>query len=497
MRKRTLLFIVGLLTALPLAAQTNYILTASPSNVQTVVTSHGLTVVKELFDGTNCVMLVTSPLANVTGVETEVESDLKVVSFEPEQHLALPELNGATQATLTQSTSGILDSLAGRTLVSFFGSTVPSNYTTQTATSIIRLADARTATNLTGSGIVAIIDTGADISHPALSAVLVPGFDFTRDVPGASELSDLAPAVAAQLQQSTSGILDAQNTLLVNPATVAILSQSTSGILDQSTSGILDSSLGEFGHGTMVAGIVHLIAPTAKIMPLKAFRADGSSDLSNIIRAIYYAANNGASVISMSFSISQPSPGLQAAVQYALNKNVILIAASGNDGLKTLVYPASYGGVQGIGSTTSNDTKSSFSNFGSGVVTFAAPGEGVITTYPGGNYAAGWGTSFSAPMLAGSAALVLQARPTAKPGDITNALSKTKQIGDMGYGRIDLFASLSNLVSNSGTSTSSSSTSSSSSGSSGSTSSTSSSSTSSTSTSGSTSGGSAAPPPAP
>ena len=481
MRKPTLLLIVGLLMTLPLAAQTNYILSASPANVQTVVTNHGLTVVKELYDGTNCIMLVTSPSANVTGVETEVESDLKVVSFEPEQHPSLPELNGATQATLTQSTSGILDSLPGRTLVTFFGSTVPSNYTTQTATSIIRLGDARTATNLTGVGTVAIIDTGADVSHPALIGVVVPGFDFTRDIPGGSELADLDPAIAAQLQQSTSGILDAQSTLIVNPATVAILSQSTSGILDQSTSGILDSSLSDFGHGTMVAGIVHLVAPTAKIMPLKAFNADGTSNLSDIIRAIYFAADNGASVISMSFSISQPSPGLQAAVQYALGKNVILVAASGNDGLKTLVYPASYGGVQGIGSTTSTDTKSSFTNFGSGVVTFAAPGEGVITTYPGGNYAAGWGTSFSTPMLSGAAALVLQAKPTAKPGDITNALSKTKQITDMGYGRIDLFASLSNLVNSSGTSSSTTSTSGSTSGSSGS------------STSGSTSGGPAQP----
>lgn len=493
MRKHILLSLVCLLMTVPLAAQSTYILTASPSNVQTVVTNHGLTVVKELFDGTNCVMLVTSPSANPTGVETEVESDLKVVSFEPEQHPSLPELSGATQATLTQSTSGILDSLVGRTLVTFFGSTVPSNYTTQSATTIIRLADARTATNLTGIGTVAIIDTGADTTHPALSAVIVPGFDFTRDVPGGSELADLNPAVAAQLQQSTSGILDAQNVLIVNPATAAILSQSTSGILDQSTSGILDSSLSDFGHGTMVAGIVHLIAPTAKIMPLKAFNADGSSNLSDIIRAIYYAANNGASVISMSFSISQPSPGLQAAIQYALSKNVILVAAAGNDGLKTLVYPASYGGVQGIGSTTSTDTKSSFTNFGSGVVTFAAPGEGVITTYPGGNYAAGWGTSFSAPMLSGAATLVLQARPAAKPGDITNALSKTKQIGDMGYGRIDLFASLSNLVNSSGTSstgstsTSGSTSGSSTSGSSGSTSSAS------TSTSGSTSGGPVAP----
>ncbi|MGC2743439.1 MAG: S8 family serine peptidase [Candidatus Angelobacter sp.] len=458
MRKLLQLLCVCLALGLPLTAQTSYILTASPSNVQSVVNQHGLTVVKELYDGTNCVMLVTSASADVAGTETEVESDLLVVGFEPEQRAVLPELTGLTQPTLTQSTTSILDTLPGRTLVPFFGSIVPSNYSTQTATSIIRLGDARTATNLTGSGTVAIIDTGADLSHPALSGAMVTGYDFTRDTLGASELADLDPTVAAQLQQSTTSILDAQNTLVLNSA-VAILNQSTTSILDQSTTSILDSSLAEFGHGTMTAGIVHLVAPTAKIMPLKAFRADGSSNLSDIIRAIYYGADHGANVISMSFSMAQSSPGLQAAVQYALSKNVSMIASSGNDGLKILVYPASYGGVQGVGSSTNTDLRSAFSNYGSGVVTFAAPGEGVITTYPGGNYAAGWGTSFSTPMVAGAAALVLQARPASKPGDITNALSKTKQISDMGYGRIDLYQSLMNLVNNSGTTASTSGTS--------------------------------------
>jgi subtilisin family serine protease len=454
MRKFLQFLLVCLALGLPLTAQTSYILTASPSNMQSVVNQHGLTVVKELYDGTNCVMLVTSASADVPGTETEVESDLMVVGFEPEQRASLPELTGLTLSTLTQSTTSILDTLPGRTLVSFFGSIVPSNYSTQTATSIIRLGDARTATKLTGSGTVAIIDTGADLIHPALSGVLVTGYDFTRDTLGASELADLDPAVAAQLQQSTTSILDAQNTLVLNSA-VAILNQSTTSILDQSTTSILDSSLAEFGHGTMTAGIVHLVAPTAKIMPLKAFRADGSSNLSDIIRAIYYAADHGANVVSMSFSMPQSSPGLQAAIQYALSKNVAMVASSGNDGSKTLVYPASYNGVQGIGSSTNTDLRSAFSNFGSGVVTFAAPGEGVITTYPGSNYAAGWGTSFSTPMFAGAAALVLQARPASKPGDITNALSKTKQISDMGYGRIDLYQSLMNLVSSSSTSSTS------------------------------------------
>ena len=450
MRKFLQLLLVCLALGLPLTAQTGYILTASPSTVQSVVDQHGLTVVKELYDGTNCVMLVTSVSADIAGTETEVETDLRVLGFEPEQRATLPELTGLTLPTLTQSTTSILDTLPGRTLVPFFGSIVPSNYSTQAATSIIRLGEARAATKLTGLGTVAIIDTGADLNHPALSGALVTGYDFTRDTLGASELADLDPGVAAQLQQSTTSILDAQNTLVLNSA-VAILNQSTTSILDQSTTSILDSTLAEFGHGTMTAGIVHLVAPTAKIMPLKAFRADGSSNLSDIIRAIYYGADHGANVISMSFSMGQSSPGLQAAVQYALSKNVTMIASSGNDGLKTLVYPASYGGVLGIGSSTNTDLRSAFSNFGSGVVTFAAPGEGVITTFPGGNYAAGWGTSFSTPMVAGAAALVLQVRPASKPGDVTNALSKTKQISDMGYGRIDLFQSLMNLASSSGT----------------------------------------------
>jgi subtilisin family serine protease len=449
MRKLRQFILVCLALGLPLSAQTTYILTASPSDMPDLMSRHGLTVVKELFDGTNCVMLVNSASADVAATQTEVESDLLVVSFEPEQRAALPELSGLTQPTLTQSSTSILDSLPGRTLVSFFGSTVPSNYTSQTSLSIIRLSDARSATHLTGSGVVAIIDTGADPSHPALSSVLVPGYDFTRDTPGFSELADLDPAVAAKLQQSSTSILDAQNTLLLNSSAMAILNQSSTSILDQSSTSILDSTLAEFGHGTMTAGIVHLVAPTARIMPLKAFRADGSSNLSDIIRAIYYAADHGANVVSMSFSMTQPSLGLQAAVQYAISKNVILVASAGNDGLKTLVYPASYSGVAGIGSTSNNDVRSAFSNFGSGSVTFAAPGEGIVTTFPGASYAAGWGTSFSTPMVAGAAALVLQSRPASKPRDITNALSKTKPINSMGYGRIDLYSSLMNVVNSS------------------------------------------------
>ena len=448
MRKFSLFIIVVLAMGLPLAAQqTTFIVSAAQQDMQGIMDRHGLTVVKELYDGpVNCVMLVTSPSANVAAVQSDVSSDLLVLTVEPQQRATLPEVSNNTQPTLTQSTTSILDTLPGRTLVPFFGSIVPSNYSSQSATNIIRLADARNATKLTGAGTVAVIDTGADFNHPALTSVLLPGYDFTHETVGASELSDLSPAMAAQLQQSTTSILDAQNTLILNTSSVAILNQSTTSILDQSTTSILDSTLAEFGHGTMTAGIVHLVAPTAQIMPLKAFHADGSSNLSDIIRAIYFASDNGANVISMSFSLGQPSPGLQAAIQYALGKNVTLVASSGNDGLKTIVYPAGFSGVEGVGSSNSNDQRSSFSNYGNDVVTFAAPGEGVITTYPGGAYAAGWGTSFSAPLVAGAAALALQAKPTAKPRDIINVFSKAKQISNMGYGRIDLYQALTSFV---------------------------------------------------
>src|SRR5689334_25358292 len=110
-----------------------------------------------------------------------------------------------------------------------------------------------------------------------------------------------------------------------------------------------------------------------------------------------------------------------------------------------MVFPAAYNSVIGVGSTNTSDSKSGFANFGTRAVFVAAPGEGVITTYPGGNYAAGWGTSFSAPLVAGEAALVLQSRPLYKPGDVANAISRGISVPQMGHGRADLCLALSSI----------------------------------------------------
>jgi len=438
MKARYLLIIASLLS-LPLVAQTQYLLSTDPSVVQSVCKSHGLVYVSATWSNSNLhygVYLVTAGSSITTA---SVTSDSRVLGFEPNGATRVTELSGTTSANLAQSTEGILDSLPGRTAVSFFGATVPSNYPLQPATSIVRLADARGATGLTGAGTVAVIDTGVDPKHPALSGVLLPGFDFTRNQAGASELIDLSPNVAASLSQSTEGILDSNLVDQLNSSTLAILTQSTEGILDGHTPS-------EFGHGTMTAGLVHLIAPTAKILPLKAFRGDGTSDLNGIVRAIYYAADHGANVISMSFEIPQSSPALRNAVSYAQNKGVFLVAAAGNDNFSTAVFPASFPNVLGTGATSNADARSTFSNFNPVAnctnVMFAAPGEGVITTYPGSRYAAGWGTSFSAPMVAGAASLLLQQQPSISLEDMVKALWKAVKIPEMGHGRIDLFQAL-------------------------------------------------------
>lgn len=430
MMKR-LIYVFFLFGSISLLAQGNFVLVTKPSNVQDVCSRHGLTQVGQVSSSSSPgVFLVSTP-----SVDPSTATDSEVQSFESDQRVDVAELSGTTTASLMQSSTSILDQLPGRAAVTYFGSTVANYYVSQPATSLVRLATVQGGSNFNGSGlVVAVIDTGVDPAHPALSSVLLPGFDFVHNLVGASEMVDLPATMAGGLTQSSTSILDSGNLVQMNSFTMAILSQSSTSILD--------GPPGSFGHGTMTAGLVHLVAPGARILPLKAFSGDGSSDLFNVIQAIYYAADNGANVISMSFEIRQSSPALQNAIQYALSKNVALVAASGNDGQQIMVYPAGYNNVIGVGSTSNADGKSTFTNFGTNAVYVAAPGEGVITTYPGGNYAAGWGTSFSAPLVAGEAALVLQARPGYHPGDVANAVSRAVQVQQMGHGRVDFCQAL-------------------------------------------------------
>jgi subtilisin family serine protease len=153
----------------------------------------------------------------------------------------------------------------------------------------------------------------------------------------------------------------------------------------------------------MVVGVVHLVAPTAHILPLKSFRPDGAGYLSDILRAVYYAVQSHANIINMSFDFTSSSQEMATAMAYANQNNVICVGSAGNDVQQELVYPAALANVMGVASTSDTDTRSSFSNYGTDVWV-AAPGEAIVTTYPFGTYSANWGTSFSAPFVSRSGA---------------------------------------------------------------------------------------------
>lgn len=306
------------------------------------------------------------------------------------QHAEVDAVGGVAGVTRDDPPPALLDAEP----LTFFGSTVRGGYLRQPANVILGITTAHEAHGLTGAGVVvAVIDTGVDPAHPVLHRVLSEGYDFTRNRAGGSECADV--------NQSVMWAVDGAQPAYVNQSTMAMLDQSTMAMLD-------DPEFRAFGHGTMVAGLIHLVAPNAGILPLKAFRADGTGYTSDVLRAIYHAVHAGAKVINMSFSFAEASPEVARAVDHATSNGVVSIASVGNEGRNTLVYPAALPGVIGVAATTNEDALSAFSNFGEEVAFVAAPGEGVVTTYPMGTYAAAWGTSFSAPFAAGAAALLAQ-----------------------------------------------------------------------------------------
>jgi len=335
--------------------------------------------------------------------------------------------------SLIEGTAGpVPESLLDETPLPYYGATVWDGYANQPASQIVSVQQAQRTFNVSGAGIVAMIDTGADTQHPALVPVLVPGYNFINNSPNGDE--------SGSLNQSSVALLDGSGPVYLNGTTIAMLNQSSVALLD-------GFGNADFGHGTMTAGIVHLVAPTAKIMPLVAFSADGTGYLSNVIRATYYAAQNGAKVISMSFSFSSPSKEMVKALSYATKRRIICVASAGNSGNEVVVYPAGIPGVMGVASTSDLDTRSSFSNYGSDVWV-AAPGEAIISTYPYGTYSANWGTSFSAPFVSGTAALLAQVSPSLDQATAAAAIARAVPIEStgMGHGELNVYQAVQALV---------------------------------------------------
>lgn len=421
-----------LLSAWPAGAQQRYLLRARPDKIQQLAARYGFVLLRA--PDVHGLALVGDIRGRASAdLVRALKSDPDLSNIEPDGRVLVPE-----HPQLNQSTVAILDSLPRtRKTTIYYADTVWDAYVSQPAVGIINVQQAQKF-GTTGATTVAVIDTGIDANHPVLKGHVVPGKDFITDTLGfPSDLSDLDQSTVGILDQYASAPLETkQLTAYVNQSTVAILDQSTVGILDG-----LRNTAPAFGHGTMVAGLIHLVAPDSRLMPLKAFKADGSGSLYDIVRAVYWAADNGARVINMSFSMDSPSDELQAAIAYANVRGVVCVASAGNTGKATMVYPGGYRKVEAIGSTNNRDIRSSFSNYSDLLVSLAAPGENLITSYPAGNWAMVSGTSFSTALVTGGTALLAQLDRTFSPSKADDELAEARPLPgqELGAGRLDLF----------------------------------------------------------
>ena len=208
----------------------------------------------------------------------------------------------------------------------------------------------------------------------------------------------------------------------------------------------LGSKEGPHIHGTGVAGaiVAHArlmgSAPAARILAIRAFAAaqNGAESTSFVIlRSLDYAASHGAQIINMSFA--GPKDALiERGVAAIAAKGIVMVAAAGNAGAKSApLYPAANPAVIAVSGTDAQDRLFSASNRGS-YVAVAAPGVDIFLPAPDDKYQMTSGTSFSAALVSGIAALLLERNPALKPDDLRTILTKTAR--DLGApGRDDLF----------------------------------------------------------
>lgn len=180
-------------------------------------------------------------------------------------------------------------------------------------------------------------------------------------------------------------------------------------------------------HGTHCAGTIGASGSNSQgvtgvnwqvqIMPVKFMDAAGSGTLSDAIKGIRWAVDHGAQILSNSWGGGPYSTALLEAIDYARSKNVLFVAAAGNDSSNndsSPSYPASYGldNIISVAATDNQDKIAKFSNFGVKSVHLGAPGVGIYSTAPSSAYQFLSGTSMAAPHVAGAAALLKGFKPS-------------------------------------------------------------------------------------
>jgi subtilisin family serine protease len=265
--------------------------------------------------------------------------------------------------------------------------------------------------------IVAVLDTGVG-PHPDLASVLISGHDFIED------------------DDQPDDVGDGQ---------------------DNDEDGQTDEGV---GHGTHVAGIIHAIAPEAKILPVRVLDSEGQGSVFAIAQGIRYAVDYSPRVRVLNLSLSlvaHESPSIEEALYYAFSRQVVVVtsAGNGNPGTEREEYPSRESNTISVASTDLQDVKAAFSNYND-KVDITAPGVSILSLYTGApeQFATWSGTSMSAPFVAGAAALVRQARPELGREAVEDLiLNNAKDIsaqnpglnGLLGDGRLDIAAVLNRL----------------------------------------------------
>ena len=299
-----------------------------------------------------------------------------------------------------------------------------ASFRTQYSSNILGIEVSHDST--TGLGVVvAVLDTGIVESHPVLlGKTVLGGYDF----------------------------IDGDN----NPTEVQ------DGV-DNDVDGIFDEG---WGHGTFVASIVLLVAPDAKILPIRVLDSDNNGTTWSLAKGMFHAIDRGVEVINISIGSTYHSDAIDDAVDEAKDVGIVIVAAAGNCGREEpRTFPAMQSNVIGVVATDIGDSVADFSNYGE-LIAIAAPGfskdfnseplegESIIGAIPDGGFAYWQGTSMASPLVSGAVALVRSQHPELPAdsnlwGTLTNTLLETAQnidaenpnfIGLLGSGRMDVAA---------------------------------------------------------
>ncbi len=222
---------------------------------------------------------------------------------------------------------------------------------------------------------VAVIDSGVDVNHP-----------------------DLAGKVAGRFNAVT-GTADVRDVVGHGTGTASVAAAAT-------------------GNGVGIAGS----GRDTSLLAVKVADVTGRIFTDDLARGIVWATDQGADVVNLSLGGPTTDPLERAAVAYAVEHDVLVVAAAGNEGTSAKQFPGALPGVLAVGATTqSGSARASFSSHGSWV-DLGAPGRSVLAATPGGGYESADGTSYSAPLVAGAAALLQAYRPGRTASDLRRAL---------------------------------------------------------------------------